>query len=747
MKRKKLISIIIIAALAAVLVLGAAFSGQYDDSTYQTAIEDFQPGNTDLNILSGGTIAQSGDETYYTEDEGLFRASGENEELLTEDIAENINISDDTLYYTVSDRDGYFIKELSLSSLETSEVLSLDSEINQMYLVNSECIYYLADGGIYTLDMESGETQQVDAVAEVFSFAPTEYGVVYATGELFDLDIYAGDTLVAEDVTSYYTDEGYILVNDTGEDYQADIEEAFAGNAELEDVSIYETVDLDEVLCDDGDCEACEANYQELLDGEISLSSYSVEDVAEEGYFQTLSTNQDNIILRSRQQAEIKWTPLKNVYGWNNATIFYAGEIIEGLPYGQPVYTGYVPYTVSFSTFAAAVKDSSSKFYTDRSTYNKSAPYYSSDCSSFVSWSWGISRGTTANLGGSATSISGWSVGSFQIGDALNSNSAGHVVLITSIEYNSSGAVTAVQITEQTPPKCKTTRYGDQGSATLAYLQSKYSGYTLLRYTGNVTYTPDPNVPLEGSPTGTYSDVSSNAWYYESVEYVTAKGLFNGTSPSTFSPEASMTRGQLVTVLGRMSGVDFNSYCYKGTIKGTQVRFRSSPSTATTSNILGEFPNGAIVTIIGESGDWYQVIYNNTTGYVSKQFVTAGSGTFSDVTAGKYYVGYIQWAAQAGIIDGYGANRFGPDDSLTREQMAAILCRYASYRGKTLASSVAEVTFTDNSSISDYAKQYVKALQMSGIIKGFDDGRFAPQGTTLRSEVAAMLMRYHQQYA
>ena len=750
MKRKKLISIVVMASLAAVLVLGAAFSGEDNDSTYEPVIEDFQPGNSDQNILNGGTIAQSGDVTYYTEDEGLFRQSGEDEELLTEDIAENINVSDDVLYYTLSDSDGNFIKELELSSLETSEVLSLDSEISQMYLVNSKSIYYLSDSDIYSLDIESGEAQQVDTVSEVFSFAPTEYGIIYATGELFDLDVYAGDTLLAENVTSYYTDEGYLLVSQTDGQYQVELEEAFQGDAELGEVTIYDTVDLDEVLCEGDDCQTCEEQYQELLDGEITLSAYSADDVAEEGYMQTMSTSQENAVLRARQQAEIKWTPLSTVYGWRNQYTFNAGTTYYGIPYGQPIDSGYyVPNTASFSTFASAVKNASSAFYTSRSSYvgnsNAVSTYYSSDCSSFVSYAWGISRNTTYGLPSYATTISNWSPGTFQIGDALNSS--GHCVLITKVEYNSSGNITAVEITEQTPPICKKTRYGDGGSYTLAYLQSKYSGYSLLRYTGTVTYTPDPNVPLDGSSTGSYSDVYSTDWFYESVEYVTAKGLFNGTSSSTFSPYASMTRGQLVTVLGRMSGVDSNSYCYKGTIKGSEVRFRSSPSTTTTSNIISVFSNGASVTIIGESGDWYQVIYNGTTGYVHKNYVTAGSGTFSDVAAGRYYTGYIQWAAQAGIIDGYSANKFGPDDTLTREQMATILCRYASYCGKTLSATVGEITFTDSGSISEYARQSVRTLQMSGIIKGMENGSFAPQKTTTRAQVATMLERYHRQYA
>lgn len=752
MKHRKRVTAIIFAALGVMLITLAAFGFEENaGNTNEQAIDDFQPGNSDLNILNGGTLVQIDNEMYYAEDNGIFRESGDDTELLTQDCAENLNIVDDTLYYTENDESGGHIKRLDIQSNETTGILSLDSEIDQMYLVNSLSAYYLTEGSIYSVDVESGDVGQVQDGGDVFSFAPTEYGIVCAKGELFDLDIYAGDTLVAQGATTYYTEEGQLLITTEGEQLQASIEESFQGEAELAEVSIYETVDLSEVLLEEEECEICQQNYQELVSGKISLAEYTIDSGEGHGtdgeHIQLMSSNQSNIVLRARQQAEILWTPLKTVYGWNDQYTFNAGQTYQGIPYGQPIYSGaYVPNTASFSTFISAVNNPSSSFYSARSAYLKQSTFYASDCSSFVSWAWGIARNTTATLGARATAIGNWSVGSFQIGDALNSNYAGHVVLIKSVEYNSSGAVAAVEIVEQTPPICKSTRYGEGGSATLAALTSRFSGYTLLRYTGTVTYTADSAVPLT-SGASQFSDVRASDWFCEAVNYVAGRGIFNGTSTTTFSPYSQMSRGQLVTVLGRMSGVNSDNYCYTGTIRGTGVNFRSSPTTASSSNILGILNTGNRVTVLEHSGEWYKVIYNGTTGYVFDLYVNVGGGTFSDVAAGMYYTGYIQWAAKAGLIDGYSSTTFGPEDPLTREQMAKILCRYASYCGKTLSNSVAEISFTDSGSVSDYAKGYVKQLQMSGIIAGFEDGSFRPQASISRAETATMLMRYHQKYA
>lgn len=177
-----------------------------------------------------------------------------------------------------------------------------------------------------------------------------------------------------------------------------------------------------------------------------------------------------------------------------------------------------------------------------------------------------------------------------------------------------------------------------------------------------------------------FADVPASQWYYNYVVYVYEKGLFNGTGPTTFEPESSMTRGQLVTVLGRLSGIDTSAY--------------------------------------------------------------PGNGGFNDVSGSEYYAPYVQWAASVGLIDGYGDGRYGPNDAVTREQMCVFIKRYADTVGKSLPAKNAAVTFSDSGAIGDWAIADVQALQMAGIIDGIGNNMFSPAGKCTRAQVATILNRY-----
>jgi hypothetical protein len=160
-----------------------------------------------------------------------------------------------------------------------------------------------------------------------------------------------------------------------------------------------------------------------------------------------------------------------------------------------------------------------------------------------------------------------------------------------------------------------------------------------------------------------FTDIKGH-WAKESIEFVAGRGLFTGTSDTTFSPNASMSRGMLITVLGRLSGAD-------------------------------------------------------TSGY------TASS--FTDVAAGKYYLPYIEWAYKKGIIGGVGDNRFAPDCDITREQMAVILQNYAKAEGIALPVKNAAEAFADDSSISGYAKAATASMQQATIMNGDQNNWFNPR--------------------
>ena len=217
-----------------------------------------------------------------------------------------------------------------------------------------------------------------------------------------------------------------------------------------------------------------------------------------------VSEGVQNILRRARQMTEIKWTPRQNVVGWKGRYVYQAGVTYTGLPYGQPVDASYVPWNTGLAEYISKVNNISSKMYTSYSNFNgQRAPYYSVDCSGFVSWALGLpSRTTTYYIESYCTRISSTSYADIQVGDILN-NPISHVVLVTDVTYDESGAITSIEISESTPTVayygcCRSTRF--TGSADLARFRTNYlgGGYTICRSNtrDNVTYTHECVVPL-----------------------------------------------------------------------------------------------------------------------------------------------------------------------------------------------------------------------------------------------------------
>ena len=175
-----------------------------------------------------------------------------------------------------------------------------------------------------------------------------------------------------------------------------------------------------------------------------------------------------------------------------------------------------------------------------------------------------------------------------------------------------------------------------------------------------------------------FKDIAGH-WAKEDIEFVVSRGLFSGTSTTTFSPNTAMTRGMFVTALGRLANADVSDYA---------------------------------------------------------------KSSFSDVKNDAYYMGYIEWASKNSIVSGIGNGKFAPDQSITREQMAVIMSNYAKTIGYTLPKVHIENIFTDNAKISTYAKEAVKQMQMAGVISGKNGNLLDPQGTATRAEVSAVLRRF-----
>ena len=249
-------------------------------------------------------------------------------------------------------------------------------------------------------------------------------------------------------------------------------------------------------------------------------------------------------------------------------------------------------------------------------------------------------------------------------------------------------------------------------------------------------------MPSSAVSVSDFRDVSSGAWYYGAVDYVTQRGLFNGTSSTTFDPRGTMTRGMFVTVLGRYAGVDPSAWC-QGKITGSGVNVRSGPGTS--YSVLTSLSKNASVTLTGESGNWYRIKTGSVTGYVSKDYCTPKYHRFADVDYGSYYAGYVIWGYEKGIVDGMSSTSFAPGSNVTREQICKLLYGYAKYAGITLKDSGASVTFTDQSSISSWASAGVAAMQRAGVVIGETSGsgyRFRPKDSASRAEAATIFQRF-----
>ena len=180
-----------------------------------------------------------------------------------------------------------------------------------------------------------------------------------------------------------------------------------------------------------------------------------------------------------------------------------------------------------------------------------------------------------------------------------------------------------------------------------------------------------------------FTDLAADAWYTDAVAYVYRHDLMAGYGENLFGPDDDLSRAQLC-----------------------------------------------------------QIIYN-----MEGQPATSGSSVFTDVADGAWYADAVTWAASQGIVGGYGNGKFGPEDNITREQLAAILYRYAQAKGYD--TSVGEDTnilsYTDALEISEYAIPAMQWACGAGILEG-DAGHLYPQGNATRAQIATMLMRFCENY-
>ena len=176
----------------------------------------------------------------------------------------------------------------------------------------------------------------------------------------------------------------------------------------------------------------------------------------------------------------------------------------------------------------------------------------------------------------------------------------------------------------------------------------------------------------------TFSDVADSAWYREAVGFAVSHELFNGVSDTEFAPTKSMTRGMFVTVLARLA--DQEDY--------------------------------------------------------------SGNAEFTDVASDAWYAAGVAWASSKGIVSGYGDGKFGPNDEVTREQMALIMYNFTKAMGYDITGSASLDKFSDSASVHSWAADAMKWAAGTGIMSGNTDGTLNPRGTATRAQVATIMMNY-----
>lgn len=238
-----------------------------------------------------------------------------------------------------------------------------------------------------------------------------------------------------------------------------------------------------------------------------------------------------------------------------------------------------------------------------------------------------------------------------------------------------------------------------------------------------------------------FTDVPTSEWYYEAVKYVTDAGLFSGTSGNTFSPNETMTRAMVVTVLGRLAGIKPVTLGDMGIITKPAVNVRKEPSI--NCAVVTVVTKGMRVEIIGMTGEWYHIRYDGKTGYIRNDLMQPRNyAYFSDVTDDRYYATHVNWAYEKKVISGISETVFSPYRYISREEVSVMLYNYAKAMNVKLPTTEAKRTYTDDKSISSWAKTAVYAMQQAGLITGRSENKaFEPHGEATRAEVAMTFMR------
>ena len=289
---------------------------------------------------------------------------------------------------------------------------------------------------------------------------------------------------------------------------------------------------------------------------------------------------------------------------------------------------------------------------------------FTADTTLHAVWDRRSSGGSSGGSGSSTYSVSVSSVDNGSVSVSPRNASEGATVTIT-VTPDEGYELDTLTVTDKDGNNIRLTNAGD-GKYTFTMPDS--------RVTVNATFTEVEDVPEQ---VGSFTDVNTDDWFAEAVQYMLDNEMMNGTSATTFGPNTTTTRGMIVTILYRLEG---------------------EPD--------------------------------------------AAASNFTDVAANMYYADAVAWAQANNIVNGITTTTFGPDNAITREQMAAVLYRYAQFKGYDVTASNDLSSYTDASRISAYATTAMQWANAEGLITGNTTTTINPIGNATRAEVATILMRF-----
>lgn len=316
-----------------------------------------------------------------------------------------------------------------------------------------------------------------------------------------------------------------------------------------------------------------------------------------------------NIVRRARQIYEMRWVPLSDLTCFDGDYVFEKGVEVQGIPYGQPVYSGkFVGFDATIDEFYSQSKIKNSEFYTQKAQYVEYSTFYSLDCTAFVCYAWNTNvrmfTGMLVQFGDYVSKR----LKDVQVGDALiKTGENAHAVLVTGVIEDDRGNIVWLEITEQTPPLTKRTRYGEGELYSLEefvmwYLNDGFGIYRNTDYRNGTPYNPSDSVPLDkesGNGVLPYRHISATSHEgYAKIKGVFAsneniKEFFYSVTPLNYGIEKFKTRSDAT------------------------LRLRTKPVNGDTLDFI---PPGTVLTIMdyyidGNGEKWGKLRYNGSCGW------------------------------------------------------------------------------------------------------------------------------------